>query len=1375
MRTELQLRRLHRRTTSAAVAAILAVAWIAGACSDDAIVDPPVAAVATDAAASAMAMAQASDRDILVALYHATDGPNWRDNTNWLTDEPLGEWYGVDTDAEGRVNRLILRGQQEDGEYVSLGLAGEIPPELRGLTKLVELRIEGNRNLRGSIPPELGDLVNLKYLSLGWNYITGPIPPELGKLGNLEVLQLYGNDLTDSIPAELGSLANLTHMNLGESRLTGSIPRELGGLAKLTSLYLGLNRLSGEIPPELSRLANLERLYLFNNALSGAIPPELGNLAKLTDLGLGDNELTGPVPLSFQQLTGLRSFSFDENSGLCIPDPLVAWYEALPRQRGQVCPDREVLLALYETAGGDGWTNSTGWLGDGLLAGWHGVKTDSSGLVSTVDLSGNGLSGGLTGRLGDLAGLTTLRVGDNDLTGRLPSSLRQTPLRELQYANTDLCAPAERWVQEWLAALARHEGTGVQCPPLSDRELLTALYEATDGPNWRDNTNWLTDKPLGEWYGVDTDADGRVWSLLLHENELAGLIPPELGDLTNLNHLYLYTNALSGAIPPELAGLGDLKRLILYSNELSGPIPPELDRLANLELLYLDSNELSGPIPPELGRLANLELLYLDSNELSGPIPPELGRLASLERLYLYSNELSGPIPPELGRLASLERLYLDSNELSGPIPPELGRLASLERLYLYSNELSGPIPPELGRLANLERLYLDRNELSGPIPPELGRLANLERLYLYSNELTSVPPELRHLGKLESLALDENRLASVPPELSALGSLRWLWLNGNQLTDVPLPPRGFPSLELLDLSGNELRGSLPAGLLELTGLVRLYLADNSGLVGPLPRGVTSLEHLEDFHTIGTGLCAPGDPEFLDWLESVTRQRMALCDRSGGPAAYLIQAVQSREFPVPLVADEPALLRAFVTVDEGAFARMPPVRATFYQYGAVTHVADIPGTSIRIPSSVDESSLSNSANAEIPGSVIQPGLEVVIEPDPDGTLDPALGVARRIPATGRMALDVRAMPVFEVTLVPFIWQDSPNYSIVDTVAGMAADPAGHELFEHTHLLLPVSEIDATAHPPVATSTNNGFDLLREVEMIRIAEGGRGHYLALMAEPTRGNIGGVAYGIGSWSSFSVLNSEVFAHEFGHNRGLLHAPCGGAGGPDRGYPYEKGNIGAWGYDFSTGDLVRPGRWDFMSYCDPTWTSDYQFTNAVRYRLETETNSVLIAADADRTAAGHTLMLWGGQNGEGAPNLRPSFYIDAPAALPQADGPWSLTGTDAQGTVLFSFSFAMAEFTDTDDDRAGFSFAVPVTWTVELAEITLQGPGGSASLNRDTDRPLTILRDPATRRIRGILEGPPAQAAPGSAAAAAGRAPQDLQVIFSRGIPGSRDLGR
>ena len=258
----------------------------------------------------------------------------------------------------------------------------------------------------------------------------------------------------------------------------------------------------------------------------------------------------------------------------------------------------------------------------------------------------------------------------------------------------------------------------------TDREALVALYNAADGPNWSNNTNWLSDEPSGEWYGVGTDRSGRVLSLYLHDNQLSGEIPAELGNLANLETLWLSGNQLSGEIPPELGNLANLETLYLQENQLSGEIPPELGNLANLEGLYLYDNQLSGEIPPELGNLANLETLSLSGNQLSGEIPPELGNLANLEGLGLSGNQLSGEIPPELGNLANLKSLYLDDNQLSGEIPPELGNLANLKSLYLDDNQLSGEIPADLGSLANLEWLWLDGNQLSGCVPEGLRDVA---------------------------------------------------------------------------------------------------------------------------------------------------------------------------------------------------------------------------------------------------------------------------------------------------------------------------------------------------------------------------------------------------------------------------------------------------------------------------------------------------------------------------------------------------------------------------------------------------------------------------------------------------------------------------
>ena len=91
-----------------------------------AITTPTPTATATRTPESAEVTA---DRAALVALYHATGGEGWRESTNWLTDTPLGEWYGVTTDSDGRVTELALL----------VGMTGPIPPELGSLTRLERL------------------------------------------------------------------------------------------------------------------------------------------------------------------------------------------------------------------------------------------------------------------------------------------------------------------------------------------------------------------------------------------------------------------------------------------------------------------------------------------------------------------------------------------------------------------------------------------------------------------------------------------------------------------------------------------------------------------------------------------------------------------------------------------------------------------------------------------------------------------------------------------------------------------------------------------------------------------------------------------------------------------------------------------------------------------------------------------------------------------------------------------------------------------------------------------------------------------------------------------------------------------------------------
>ena len=1204
-----------------------------------------------------------TEREILVRLYEATDGPNWENNTNWLSEAPLNQWYGVTTNSGGRVRRL---------ELAFNGLHGVVPPELGGLSNLQILHLPtSDRGLTGTIPPELGQLRQLERLTLGHNGLTGSIPPELGNVSSLQVLSLENNHLT------------------------------------------------GAIPPELGRLTRLEGLYLQLNTLSGELPPALGDLASLRYVSLHRNHLSGPVPASLLRVD-LRRFTFERNLGLCAPGTtrFLSWLGRMDDTNGGYCNtgDAAVLERLHETAGGAGWTRSDGWLAGQPLSDWYGVVTDSLGYVRELDLSRNGLVGSLSLTLGDLSGLTSLRVGGNALAGPLPLSLTEIPLRELHYSDTGLCAPVDGGFPEWLNAVSSHEGTGLECAASSDRAVLETLYRALDGPNWTRSSGWLTDAGLGNWRGVEVDSDGRVVELSLNGNNLAGRMPAELGNLSRLHTLSLSGNSIAGPIPAAIGRLSRLQHLSLEFNPLGGDIPAEIGNLSNLRYVRLEDNSLRGSIPAELGRLDKLEELLLSNNELTGGIPPELGNLASVRMLGLHRNALTGEVPASLGELPQLENLLLHTNRLSGEIPPTLGNLANVTNMDLSVNLLGGKIPRELGRLANLEYLRLGDNLLTGRIPRELGSMSRLENLNLLNNDLTGViPPEIGSLWRLRNLQLAENRLT----------------------------------------------GTIPAELGNLAALQSLDLSLNRDMRGILPPTLTALGQLNELLLAGTNLCAPRDPDFLDWLSGVEDQHVPRCGAVEGSVAYITQAVQSVDFPVPLVAGKDGLLRVFVRADQSTSQSLPDVRARFFLDGDETHVVDIPAQSAPIPTGIEEGDLARSANALIPGAVLQPGLEMVVEIDPGGTLDPALGVTERIPATGRTAVNVRAVPSFDLTVIPFLAESDPDSSVLESTRDLNAES---DLFRDVRTLLPVEGFTVTVHEPVLTATVDLFSVLRETEAIRVMEGRAGYHVGL-ARPTA-SLRGVA-DLGGYSSSSIPVPDVIAHELGHNLRLIHAPCGGAEGADPAFPQRDGSIGNWGFDFTNNVLVPPGNPDLMSYCDPRWIGGYNFTRMVNFRLSRAGGTAAFMGPRARS-----LLLWGGVDGEGNLFLDPAMVVDAPAVLPSPGSAYRLVGLAADERELFSLDFDMPPVAD-GDGRASFVFTLPaeLEWSGALESITLSGPVGSTTMGRDGDRQVTILLDPAAGQVRGILRYPAGAAMPDAAAARAARAAwvaEGLQVLHSRGIP-------
>ena len=292
---------------------------------------------------------------------------------------------------------------------------------------------------------------------------------------------------------------------------------------------------------------------------------------------------------------------------------------------------------------------------------------------------------------------------------------------------------------------------------------LMTFYNATGGSNWRDKTNWGSEKPFIEWYGVGTD-DDNVIGLSLNSNNLTGELTKELiqniSNLNSLTSLSLYANNLSGSIPTEVGSLRKLKNLNLSDNLLVGGIPESIGNLTLLESLSLSNNKLTGSIPSDLGNLKELESLNLGGNSLSGTLPKELGSLSSLEYFYLSHTQVTGNIPQEFKNLTNLKLLSLESNKLEGEIPVGLSNLTKLEDLGLSVNKLTGIIPSELGRISTLKRLHISDNQLSGSIPVGITNLENLEILSFANNNLTgTLPEELVKLKKLNMFYIDGNML----------------------------------------------------------------------------------------------------------------------------------------------------------------------------------------------------------------------------------------------------------------------------------------------------------------------------------------------------------------------------------------------------------------------------------------------------------------------------------------------------------------------------------------------------------------------------------------------------------------------------------------
>ncbi|KAL5069589.1 hypothetical protein RYX36_020476 [Vicia faba] len=498
------------------------------------------------------------------------------------------------------------------------------------------------------------DLTNstvIKIVLSGFSLSSQSLPVfcKIETLQHLDVSNNNLNSIPDGFISACGKIVSLKLLNFSGNVLSGVLPT-FHGFGGLETLDMSFNLLKGSIDLQLDGMVSLKSLNLSSNRFSGKFPTNLGKSMVLEQLVLSNNDFQGTFPEQILSYKNLTVIDFKSN----------------------------------------------------LLSGFLPVNIENLSKLEILSLSSNNLVGQIPKTIMNIRSLVRFAANQNHFIGSVPPGITKfLNSLDLSYNNLSQSIPE-----------------GLLSP--SQLMLVDLSYNNLQGPvpanispslvRLRLGGNSLT----GEVPSITcNEAEHNLTYMELDNNQLAGLIPPELGSCKKLALLNLAENQLTGALPPELGNLNSLQVLKLQTNKLNGTIPIQISQLQKLSTLNLSQNSLDGPIPSEM--TANLTLLYLQGNNLNGSIPPSIGNLGKLLELQLGENQLSGDIPKM--PLSLQIALNLSSNHFSGNIPSSFSDLVNLEVLDLSNNNFSGEIPVSLTKLTALTQLQLSNNRLSGDLP----------------------------------------------------------------------------------------------------------------------------------------------------------------------------------------------------------------------------------------------------------------------------------------------------------------------------------------------------------------------------------------------------------------------------------------------------------------------------------------------------------------------------------------------------------------------------------------------------------------------------------------------------------------------------------
>jgi Leucine-rich repeat (LRR) protein len=203
----------------------------------------------------------ATERAILVDLYHGCGGDAWRRNDFWNTDVDYCSWYGI-----GCANDSVILLNLENNN-----LTCELPSAIFNFSRLQVLWLSSN-----------------PFLTINFENIESAT--------ELLDLKLNGNKISSLKGLERAK--SLTALDVSSNGLKGSFPTEVTSLYNLRSLILKNNSIIGELPDSLTSLPYLRIFDVSNNHFSGSLP-SFRDSVTLTKIFAGKNDLTGSLSADF--------------------------------------------------------------------------------------------------------------------------------------------------------------------------------------------------------------------------------------------------------------------------------------------------------------------------------------------------------------------------------------------------------------------------------------------------------------------------------------------------------------------------------------------------------------------------------------------------------------------------------------------------------------------------------------------------------------------------------------------------------------------------------------------------------------------------------------------------------------------------------------------------------------------------------------------------------------------------------------------------------------------------------------------------------------------------------------------------------------------